>query len=81
MSLKSLHLQLTAIYEAAPEGGYTCTFEELPDVFSEGDTIEEAKTNLMDALELVLGYHRDQARKRQHHEPSTIREIFQLATS
>ena len=38
MSAKPFHLRLTAIYEAAPEGGYTSTFEELPDVFSEGET-------------------------------------------
>ena len=56
MSAKPFHLQLTAIYEAAPEGGYTSTFEELPDVFSEGETLEEAKANLMEALELVFGY-------------------------
>ena len=80
MSAKPFHLQLTAIYEAAPEGGYTSTFEELPDVFSEGETLEEAKTNLMDALDLVLGYHRDQARARQRQESSTVRETFEFAT-
>jgi len=77
---KSLHLQLTAIYKAAPEGGYTSTFEELPDVFSEGETIEEAKANLLEALELVLSYHRDEARKSQSHEFSTVRETFEFAT-
>jgi len=42
---KPFHLQLTAIYKAAPEGGFTSTFEELPDVFSEGETLEETKAN------------------------------------
>ena len=74
------HLQLTAIYKAAPEGGYTSTFEELPDVFSQGETIEEAKANLLDALDLVLSYHRDQARSDKGHESSTIRETFEFAT-
>ena len=77
---KPFHLQLTAIYKAAPEGGYTSTFEELPDVFSEGETLEEAKANLLDALELVLSYHRDEARKSQSQESSTVRETFEFAT-
>lgn len=77
---KPFHLQLTAIYNAAPEGGYTSAFEELPDVFSEGETIEEAKANLLDALELVLSYHREQARKSQQDESSTVRETFEFAT-
>lgn len=68
---------LTAVFEPAPEGGYTCTFEELPEVFSEGETLNEARTNLFDALELVLGYHRDQSRQRP---PSVevVRETFAL---
>jgi predicted RNase H-like HicB family nuclease len=76
MSSKPLHLQLTATYEPAAEGGYTATFEELPDVFSEGETLAEAKANLMDALELVLDYHREQARKMPRHESSTTACLY-----
>ena len=35
MSLKELKLKLTAVFEPAPEGGFTCDFEELPEVLSE----------------------------------------------
>jgi predicted RNase H-like HicB family nuclease len=42
MSMPSPSLQLTAVCEPAPEGGFTSTFEEFPDVFSEGETLEEA---------------------------------------
>jgi antitoxin HicB len=79
MSSAPFHLQLTATYEPAPEGGYIAGFEELPDVFSEGETLAEAKANLMDALELVLDFQREQSRKRPRHEPSTIRETFEFA--
>ena len=58
MKTDSLHLDLTAVYEPAAEGGFTCSFEELPDVFSQGETLEQAKTNLLDALQLVMEYHR-----------------------
>ena len=30
-----MHLKLTAFYEKALEGGFTCGFEEMPDVFSQ----------------------------------------------
>jgi len=79
MDLSDLRLKLTAVFEPAPEGGYTCHFEELPEVFSEGDTLEQAKTNLLDALTQVMEYHREEARKNP--VPGATREVFQLAAS
>src|SRR6059036_238962 len=72
MNLDELKLKLTAVFEPAPEGGFTCHFEELPEVFSEGETLEEAKTNLLDALTQVLEYHREEARKKV--APGSVRE-------
>lgn len=63
MNLEELRLKLTAVFEPSPEGGYTCHFEELPEIFSEGETVEEAKANLLDALTQVMEYHREQAKK------------------
>ena len=71
-------LNLTAVFEPAPEGGFTCSFEEFPEVFSEGETLEEAEANLLDALRLVLDYHREEARKRST-APGAVRHQFQLA--
>jgi predicted RNase H-like HicB family nuclease len=59
MNPDSLKLKLTAVFEPAPEGGYTCQFEELPEVFSAGETLDEAKANLRDALTQVMEYHRE----------------------
>jgi predicted RNase H-like HicB family nuclease len=50
-------LRFTVVVEPAAEGGYTSTFEELPGIFSQGETSEEAKANLFDALCLVMEYH------------------------
>ena len=61
-------IKLTAVYEPATEGGYTCWVEEIPAAISEGETLEEAETNLMDALKLVLECQRelsDQTRSQQ----------------
>ncbi len=52
-------MKLTAVFEPAKEGGYTCFVEEVPAAISEGETIEEAKANLLDALELVLQCQRE----------------------
>jgi predicted RNase H-like HicB family nuclease len=79
MNLEELKLKLTAVFEPAPEGGFTCHFEELPEVFSEGETLDEAKANLLDALTQVMEYHREEARKNA--PPGSVREELQLAVS
>ena len=79
MNLDELRLKLTAVFEPAPEGGYTCHFDELPEVFSECETLEEAKGNLLDALTQVMDYHREEARKKA--APGVVREELQLAAS
>ena len=57
----SQKLQLTAVFEPASEGGFTCFLEEMPGVFSEGETIEEARENLEDAFRMMMEFHRDAA--------------------
>ena len=47
-------MKLTAIFEEAEEGGYVAFIEELPGVNTQGDTLEESKANLLEALEMVL---------------------------
>ena len=73
----SQKLQLTAVFEPAVEGGFTCFFEEIPEIFSEGDTLEEARENLEDAFQLMMEFHRDEARKRV--APASRREVLDLA--
>jgi len=79
MNLDGLKLKLTAVFEPSSECGYTCHFEELPEVFSEGETLEGAKANLLDALTQVMAYHREEARKNPI--PGATREELQLAAS
>jgi predicted RNase H-like HicB family nuclease len=52
----------TAVYEEVPSsegGGYVAYAEELPGAISEGDTLEEARENLRDAIELLLEANRE----------------------
>ena len=69
-------MKLTAVFEPAKEGGYSCFIEEIPAAISQGDTLEEAKSNLADALKLVLQYQRELAQKGR--SPHAVRESFEI---
>ena len=58
-----MKLQLTAVFEQVPEGfiGYV---EELPGANTQGATLEEARENLDEAVELVLNANRVLAEER-----------------
>ena len=64
-----MSLTLSAVYEEVPEsegGGYVAYTEELPGAISEGETLEEARENLRDAIELLLQPNRELASKSHH---------------
>lgn len=50
-------MRLTAVFEKVPEG-YIAFVEELPGANTQGATIEEARINLQEAVELVLDANR-----------------------
>lgn len=45
-----------------PEGGYTVTSPVLPELVTEGDTVEEAVDNVRDALAAVVETYQDLGR-------------------
>ena len=56
-----MDMVLTAVYEEVPEsegGGYVAYTEELPGAISEGETLEEARENLRDAIKQLLEANR-----------------------
>lgn len=48
--MKQKILKYDVIFEEQPEGGYTVTVPSLPGCISEGDTFEEAKGNIAEAM-------------------------------
>jgi predicted RNase H-like HicB family nuclease len=71
-----MNLTLSAVYEEVPEsegGGYVAYTEELPGAISEGDTLEEARENLRDAIELLLEANRELTNK-SHRGKKVARE-------
>lgn len=55
------HMRLTCIFEEAAEGGYIAYLEEIPGANAQGETLDEARANLRDAIELVLQTNRELA--------------------
>ncbi len=50
----TVHYQLTVILDYQPEGVYTVTCKELPELLTEGETIDEALDNAVDAFIATL---------------------------
>lgn len=70
-------MKLTAVFVPAPEGGYSAYVEEIPGAISEGESIEEARENLADALRMVLECNRELAREQT--AAGAVREALELA--
>jgi len=51
----------TAVFEEAEEGGYIAYVAEVPGIVTQGETLEEARSNLREAAELVLETNRQLA--------------------
>jgi predicted RNase H-like HicB family nuclease len=70
-------MKLTAVFVPAPEGGFTAFVEEIPGAISEGETIDEARENLADALRMVLECNRELAWEQPN--VGAVRETLELA--
>lgn len=46
--------EFTAIIETAPEGGYWSICPEVPGANGQGETVEEAKASLAEAIQLIF---------------------------
>ncbi len=46
--------EFTAIIEPAPEGGYWAVCPEVPGANGQGDSVEETKQNLIEAIQFIL---------------------------
>jgi predicted RNase H-like HicB family nuclease len=72
-----MELALTAVYKKVGDG-YAAYVEELPGANSQGDTLEEARENLREAVELVIEANR--ALAREGADADVIREPLRIAT-
>ena len=54
--------RIPLVFAPQPEGGFTVTSPILPELLTEGDTLEEAYANVADALSAVMELYADQKR-------------------
>lgn len=53
-----MSIELTAVYRKDPEGGFVAFVEELPGANTQGETLDEARENLREAVALVVEANR-----------------------
>jgi predicted RNase H-like HicB family nuclease len=77
---KARSMELTASYLPAKEGGYTVEVLEARGVYSQGDTFEEARTNLHEVVALMLeeAPHQFGARKGKPPPGALTEKLFVL---
>jgi len=71
-----MNITLTAVFKKVPEG-YVGYVEELPGANTQGETLEETRENLKEAIGLVLEANRQLAEESLNGE-DVIREPFAL---
>jgi predicted RNase H-like HicB family nuclease len=69
-------MRFTAVFQKVPEG-YIAFVEELPGANTQGATLEEARTNLAEAVEMVLEANRAMAEE-ELVGASVIREPIEI---
>ncbi len=63
------------MFEVAEEGGYSAYVAEVPGANSQGETLDEAREMVLEALHELLGYRREKANAKK----DAIRELVALA--
>ena len=72
-----MQLQLTAVFQQVPEG-YIGFVEELPGANTQAATLEEARANLQEAIQLVCEANRSLAEESLRGQ-TVIREPFRIS--
>jgi predicted RNase H-like HicB family nuclease len=70
-------IEFTAVF-LPQDNGYVAFVEELPGANTQGDTLEEARENLRDAISMILDENRDQARSAVPSASPVIRESIAI---
>jgi len=71
-------IDFTAIIEESQDGWFVGQILEMPEVISQGRTLDELQDNLMDALNLVIESHRDRT-SRLYEGRKIIRKPLNIA--
>ena len=70
------NIEMTAVFEPCEEGGFIAYVQEISGINTQGKTLEEAKENLVDAVNLVFDDIRSRSRKRKSDKIITQKMAF-----
>lgn len=73
-----MQIKLTAVFQKVPEG-YIGFVEELPGANTQGATLEKARSNLEEAVQLILEANRELAEESLQGQ-DVIKESFPVST-
>lgn len=64
----------TVVYEWSEDGWWVAEIAEVPGAISQGKTKEEARENVLDALNELLAYRRETAQKEHAGQVEVVRQ-------
>ncbi|SHJ10620.1 hypothetical protein SAMN05444280_11132 [Tangfeifania diversioriginum] len=77
--MKLNNCTFTAVFVEEPKGGYSAYVEEIPGANTQGETLDEAKENLKDALQMVLESNKILSQKSVVAGSKSYRETIDLS--
>ncbi|MDV2480304.1 MAG: type II toxin-antitoxin system HicB family antitoxin [bacterium] len=73
--MKAVEYTFTAVFEPAEEGGYVVTFPAIPNLATQGETLEEAREMAVDCLQGYLESLQELGRPLPESEDQTAEPI------
>lgn len=69
---------LTAIYELTEDGWWVVSVPEIPGAHSQGETLEEAREMIRDAVRMLLDVRREDAERETEGKKNVVREPLEV---
>lgn len=69
---------LTAIYELTEEGWWVVSVPEIPGAHSQGETLDEAREMIRDAVKMLLEVRREDAERETEGKKNVVREPLEV---
>jgi predicted RNase H-like HicB family nuclease len=77
-TVRTVEAHYVCTFRPEPEGGYTVRCVSFPEIVSYGTTLEEARRNAREAIELCIEVYRDEGRPLPASSASPRRTIRQI---
>lgn len=81
--VRIIDTQYQCTFRSEPEGGYTVRCAAFPEIVTHGRTLEEARHNAREAIELCIEVYQEEGRRlpRPERPQKTIKEVVPVTLS